>query len=339
MNKKTLRVGVIGLGVGEQHLKGYTQIPNVVVSAVADLNISHAQKIVQKYKLQNVFVTQKPHLVLSHDRVDAVSICSYDNHHAQQAIRAFQNGIHVMVEKPAVLKRHELQKLVRAWKDSKKILFSNLVLRASPRFIELKKLIQSQKLGNIFYIEGDYLHNILWKLHKGWRGTIPSYSVIYGGGIHLIDIMRFLLDAEISEVSSMGTNILSQNSPYPSNDTIVSLLRFQNNILAKCTSSFATFRPQLHALNVFGSKGSWHNNTPHASLFLSDENNAQPIPIKDPYPGIQKSDLLESFIASIQGETPQINIKGEDVIRIMDVCLTAQDALEKKKTLPVSYSL
>ena len=52
---------------------------------------------------------------------------------------AFNNGKHVMVEKPVVLYKKQAEKVIRAWKDSKCKITSNLILRQSPRFIKLKR--------------------------------------------------------------------------------------------------------------------------------------------------------------------------------------------------------
>ena len=38
------------------------------------------------------------------------------------------------------------------------------------------------------------------------------YCTVYGGGIHLIDLMRWLMSEEIKEVTSTGTSIPVKNS-------------------------------------------------------------------------------------------------------------------------------
>ncbi len=124
-----------------------------------------------------------------------VSICSYDDAHAQQVISALRAGKHVMVEKPLTLHRKDAEQILRAQQDSGRILTSNLILRHSPRFREIRRMIRAGEFGDIFYLEGDYIHQILWKLTEGWRGRMDFYCVTYGGGIHLIDLMRWLLGA------------------------------------------------------------------------------------------------------------------------------------------------
>jgi len=83
-------------------------------------------------------------------------------------------------------------------------LSSNLILRKSPRFIELKGLIRDGLFGDIYGIEGDYLYGRLQKIVSGWRGEIEGYSVMHGGGIHLIDLLLWLLDEPVVEVAAMG---------------------------------------------------------------------------------------------------------------------------------------
>ena len=46
--------------------------------------------------------------------------------------------------------------------------------------------------GRIYAFEGDYLYGRMFKITNGWRRNIPDYSVMTGGGIHLIDLFLWL---------------------------------------------------------------------------------------------------------------------------------------------------
>ena len=126
---KKIKVGVIGLGVGEAHIKSYKKIKNLEIKSICDLNTKRLKSISKKYDISNIFnnslkITEDP-------EIDLVSICSFDNYHYTQLLSAFKNGKHVMVEKPVVLHKHEAEKVIRAWKDSKCKITSNLILRQS----------------------------------------------------------------------------------------------------------------------------------------------------------------------------------------------------------------
>ena len=71
--------------------------------------------------------------------------------------------------------------------------------------------------------KGDYNYGRFEKLTKGWRGKIPFYSVTQGGGIHMIDIMIWLLKSSPKEVFAIGNNLSSSNTNFKFNDNVVTL--------------------------------------------------------------------------------------------------------------------
>ena len=333
MIHRKLKIGVIGLGVGEQHVIGYQRIPNVEVTDICDIDPSVLKIVGDRNDVPNRHQDYKQ--ITENPNIDVVSIASYDNCHAIQAISAFENGKHVMIEKPLALNRHEAEAILRAQQDSGRFLSSNLVLRKSPRFQELKNWIAKGYFGEIVTIEGDYLHQILWKLTQGWRGEMEFYCVTYGGGIHMIDLMRWLLDEEIVEVCGMSNKKLTRGSKFNFDDTVTNLLKFKSGTLGRTTSNLGAQRPQIHGLSVYGTEKSFINDTPHAKLFHGD--NSEDIEIVETnYPGIDKFGLLPDFISSIRsGDEPEVSAK--DVFRVMDICFACYESLKAKKTVNVDY--
>ena len=332
---KALKAGVIGLGVGERHLAGYLQSPNVSVQAVCDIDPIRLKEVADRHGVPERHLDYRG--ITENPDIDMVSICSYDDSHAEQCISAFQNGKHVMVEKPVVLSRHEGEAVLRAQQDSGKLITSNLILRRSPRFEELKTQITNGDFGDIFCIEGDYIHDILWKITEGWRRKMAHYSVVYGGGIHLIDLMRWLLGREIQRVSAMGTNLRSRDSAYRFEDTVMALLDFEGGIVGKTLTTYAPRRTKFHALNIYGSKRTFINDLPNGKSFTSDQPEDESA-VMTPYPGMDKGDLIPDFVAAIrEGRHPRVT--ASDVFRVMDVCFAVQDSLNSGVTLTVTYSI
>ncbi|MEM7198453.1 MAG: Gfo/Idh/MocA family oxidoreductase, partial [Pseudomonadota bacterium] len=273
---RPLRAGVIGLGVGEQHVIAYNADPHTTTYAICDLDETRAQACAKDHNITKIY-TQAEDL-LCDDTLDVVSICSYDEFHADQVVMALENGKHVMVEKPVALHRHELERIIAAYQAQDLLLTSNLILRRSPRFIALKTLVTNGYFGNIFAIEGDYLHQILWKITQGWRGKMPFYCVTYGGGIHLIDLMRWLLGQEVVSVQAMGSDKICRDTSFPYPDCMINLLEFADGVLGKSMTSFAPKRPHLHRLNIFGTKAVYENGNNDAHLYADDDTVA---PIRD----------------------------------------------------------
>ena len=64
------------------------------------------------------------------------------------------------------------------------------------------------------------------------------YSTVYGGGIHLIDLMRWLIKKRNKEVCSLGNNILTSGTQYKFPETVCSLLKFDGGATGKSLSTF-----------------------------------------------------------------------------------------------------
>jgi predicted dehydrogenase len=333
---RSLKAGVIGLGVGEAHLRGYQAIEGVTVGQICDIDHERLQEISRLYDVPAVTTDWRD--VVDNPDIDVVSICSYDNFHAEQLIAALNAGKHVMVEKPVVLHRAEAEKASRALSDSGRYITSNLILRRSPRFREIRDLVRAGAFGEIFHIEGDYLHQILWKIVTGWRGQMPFYCTVYGGGIHLIDLMRWIMDQEITEVAAMGTRLPTAGTSYRWEDTITALFRWESGATGKSTTCFAPSRTKFHSLNIYGRDRAFVNAMPDATLFTGDDEDKDVHRYDIPYPAIEKGDLLPDFIDAIRSDRKPL-VNEIDIFRVMDVCFAVFEALESKRTVPVVRTL
>lgn len=328
-----MRAAVIGLGVGEQHVKTYRGLQGVSVVAVCDSDPTKLADVAGRYGIPRRETGWRA--VVEDPDIDIVSICSFDDGHAEQAIAALRAGKHVMVEKPICLFRHEQEALLRAVEDSGKRISSNLILRSEPRFAALRERIRAGELGRIFHVEGDYLHPILWKIVDGWRARLPFYSVVYGGGIHLIDLMRWLLGEDPVEAVGLATGIAATEAGGRIDDTATALLRFASGATGKCTTSLAVQRPKLHALAAFGTRGTFQNGLPDATYFFGEN----PVDARvDPvaYPSARKGDLIPDFVAAIR-ENREPVVGKIDVFRTMDVCMAVNRSIETGRIEKVGY--
>ncbi|MEQ8602032.1 MAG: Gfo/Idh/MocA family oxidoreductase [Marivibrio sp.] len=331
MSALPLAVGVIGLGVGERHIVGYRQIPGVTVKAVCDVDADRLAAVADR---QGVAERHTDWRAIADDPgIDAVSICSYDDAHVEQAVACFEAGKHVFCEKPIALDRVGLERVEDAWTRSGKRLSSNLILRQSPRFRAVHDMVRRGEFGDLFYMEGDYIHQILWKITEGWRGKMDFYCVAYGGGIHLIDLMRWIAGEEVVEVTAMATKKLTRSSAFKYPDTMSVLMRFESDLLAKSTTLFGPQRRKFHSLNLYGAQLSFENADGPARLYRGDAPEDEE-PFDVPYPAMEKGDLLPDFIGAIRGDHEPL-VTGRDVIQVMKICLAAWESAESGRAVQV----
>ena len=82
-------------------------------------------------------------------------------------------------------------------------------------------MIQSGELGSISNIKGAYNYGRLHKITEGWRGEMDYYSGVCGGGVHIIDLMQWLLESKITCVSAFGNKVRYECKSHGSVDCLV----------------------------------------------------------------------------------------------------------------------
>ncbi len=322
---KVLNAGVIGLGVGARHVPGYEAGGRARVVALCDLDPAKRQEVGMQYPGRRM--TAEAMDILNDPDIDVVSIASFDNYHRDQVIAAIENGKHVFVEKPLCQTGEEFDAILAALKAHPGAkLSSNLILRRTPRFIELRRRIQAGELGRLYYLEGDYAYGRLQKILSGWRAEIPFYSVVHGGAIHIIDLLLWLSGGEVEEVFAYGNRITTEGTAFRHNDLAAALLRFKGGMVAKVTANFGSVAPHHHRLSVYGTEATFEQGHAATAYFHSRDPAAAPEAVTDPYPGAAKGDMLPSFLAHILDGTPS-DVGTRDVLAAMAVSLAIEQSL------------
>ncbi|OBW51657.1 oxidoreductase [Solibacillus silvestris] len=187
-----LKVGVIGGGsISEFHLKPYFDHPNVEIVAICDSNERRLHALGKKYFVNNLYL--KVSEFLANEEIDAISICTWNNSHAEIAIQALQQNKHVLLEKPLSLTLDEAYAVEAAVKESKKILQVGYVRRFATNVGVLKKFIDAGDLGEIYYAKASCIRRL--GNPGGWFSDIKKSG---GGplidlGTHMIDLCWYLM--------------------------------------------------------------------------------------------------------------------------------------------------
>ena len=330
-----LRAGIIGLGVGERHIAGYESHPDCEVVALCDFSAEKRAYLSAAYPAATI-VAKADEILLNPD-IDVVSIASYDNFHFEQVVQAIANDKHVFVEKPLCDHREQAVEIRRALNQKPSIkMSSNLILRRAPRFQWLKEKIDGGGMGRLSYVDADYNYGRVEKLTKGWRAAIEFYSMVYGGGVHMIDLMLWLTGRKIVEVAAVGTDIATQGSDFSNFDTVACVLRFEGGMVAKMTANGSCVYPHFHKFTVYGTEATFENGLAHGLWFDSRDPAVPPREIHEAYPGAEKGDFLRGFIdAIISDKKPEIS--RSEVFDAMSVCFAIEKSVHGGGLVPVDY--
>lgn len=313
-----LNVAVIGLGVGEQHARAFAKAPDSRVTWLYDLDTAKAQHLADD--MGQGRVAESYDQILAASDVDAVSIATFDHLHFDEVCRALDAGKHVFVEKPLCRTDAEVDVIADKCSQAGTLhLRSNLVLRGAPVYGWLKQAISQGEFGDIYAFDGDYLYGRLEKITEGWRKDVPDYSVMEGGGVHIIDLMLWLMDETPTAVSTTGSKIATQGTGFQYDDFMASSFTFPSGALGRITANFGCVHPHHHVIRVFGTKATFIYDDQGPRLFQSrsDGTKAEKLDLAPLPEG--KGILIPDFIQAIQtGADPAPAAKREfDLIRVI----------------------
>lgn len=325
-----LGAAVVGLGFGTQHALAFART-GCRVRWLCDLDLDKA-KALQK-TLKDATVTRRFEDILDDPKTPIVSIASYDDVHAAQVIAALRAGKHVFVEKPLCRTGRELAAIRSAWKKAGTLhLQSNLVLRAAPLYRWLRSKIESGALGDLYAVDGDYLYGRLNKITEGWRGGIRDYSVMAGGGIHLVDLLLWFAGEQPRKVHTTGNRIATAGTRFRANDFMAATYRFPSGLIGRITANFGCVHRHQHVVRVFGTKATVLMDDAGARIFTKRGDREVPRTLSaDPLPP-SKGALIPGFVRAIR-ECRNPGPAARREFDLMEACLSADRSLALEKEI------
>ena len=158
---------------------------------------------------------------------DAVVIATPDHLHVEPCVRALTLGYHVLLEKPICLDERELDVIAAAQAASSGAVTVCHVLRATPFFLDVKRVVESGVLGQLIGItwaenvaSWHYAHSYV---RGNWRSSPPAAPFVLAKACHDLDLLRWLADSAPVAVSSTGrlNHFRPEHAPAGSSDRCV----------------------------------------------------------------------------------------------------------------------
>ena len=207
LKKNNLRVLVVGCGnMGASHAMAYHILDGFEICGLVSTGNSKNvlnEKLGGGYPLFNDFYD-----ALSATRPDAVCISTYPDTHEAYAVKSFESGCHVFIEKPLADTVEGAQRVAKAAKKAGKKLLVGYILRYHPsweKFIELsqdmsKPLVMRMNLNQ-------QSQGAKWTVH---RNLMKSLSPIVDCAVHYIDVMCQMTGSKPVQVSAIGARLTDE---------------------------------------------------------------------------------------------------------------------------------
>jgi predicted dehydrogenase len=272
INSAKLKVGVIGTGsISGLHLEAYAANPDAALIAVCDLNESRAKEAAAKYGASKVYTDYRE--LLADPEIDAVSICTWNNSHAEISIAALEAGKHVLCEKPLCKTVPDALKVEEAVRSAGKVFQVGFVRRYASNTEVLRRFLDGGDLGEIYYAKASCLRR------RGNPGGWFADAERSGGGplidigVHVIDLCWYLMGRpKVKSVSGntyrkLGNRAHIQNLSFYKaadydaalndvEDMANALIRFENGASLFVDVSFTLHAKKDElAVKLYGDKG------------------------------------------------------------------------------------
>jgi predicted dehydrogenase len=195
MTTKKVRLGIIGMGnIGKFHAE-YLLAGKVQRGELTAICSTSPAKL-EGYKPLKIFDDARK-LMRSGD-VDAVIVATPHYQHTSLGIAAFEAGLHLMVEKPISAHKADAEHLIAAHRKRPDLVFAGMFqLRTEPRYVKLRKLIQTGELGELArlnWIITDWYRTEAYFTSGGWRATWKGEGggVLLNQCLHQLDTLQWL---------------------------------------------------------------------------------------------------------------------------------------------------
>jgi len=259
MDHPKLGVAIHGPGtVARAHAASWLRNPHARIVSVSSRRLETARQFAAELGL-DCRVTDDYASVLADPTVDVVNLSGPNHVHAEQAIAAAQAGKHLLVEKPIALTVDDNRAVREAVAQAGVKSIVSFVCRWHPEVQMMKSLLGQGAIGDLFYAEVDYWHNIgpahhAWALHSR---VATGGSAMLLAGCHGVDLLRYLVGDEAVEVSACGNN---PHGAYEYNANVVALVKFRSGVIAKASVLLDCAMPYTFNIDLAGTAGTIRDN-------------------------------------------------------------------------------
>lgn len=258
MNKNqtsTVRFAVIGCGgMAQSHMNYFAEIDGLEFVAVSDVQQDTLDKVTAKYDVKGYSDAEA---LMASGEVDAVLIATPHYFHPDLAIRAFELGLHVLVEKPVAVTAKRAQEINDAHAQHPDLIYACMFnQRTDVRWKMIKHLIESGQVGELKRVNWtitNWYRTQTYYNSGGWRATWKGE----GGGVlinqcpHNLDLFQWWVGMPKQVTAHVG---LGKYHDIEVEDEVVATMQFENGAIGTFITSTGE-APGINRIEIIGDHG------------------------------------------------------------------------------------
>ena len=334
---KKLRFGIIGAGgiADRRTLPGMLKAKNAEIYAVMELDKGRAEQLKEKYNAKYAYTDAEE--LLKNKEIDAVYIATPVVFHASQAMMAADYGKHILLEKPISISVEEGEKLLAYCAEKNVKIAVGFMMRFGAHVQNMRDAV---KMGKIGQVVSGYSQFTSWFPADGsWgqRKKSAGGGSLTDMGIHLIDLIEYILDSKVKQVAAFNDSVVFD---YDVEDSSTVILNMNNGAQCVVQTNFnIPDEVSKWRLEFFGTKGRLLGDNVIGQIdggklnavFLDDVGG---------YDAIQNHEVLDGI--ELEGEfgnmyTREIESFADSILNDKPLEVPAEDALHVQKVIDAAY--
>ena len=299
---KNINIGFIGTDVHiHDYIDGFLHHPRVNMMGFCQTEIPSQRATSQVLEVGKTFqIYQNTEELVEDTQISAVVVCSPDYLHAEHTLMALEAGKHVLCEKPLTDNLRNCQNLIEKVKQTGLTCMVSQFMRFQPIYQRIKQIYDQGQIGNAFFIEGSYIHDMRpYYQPMTWRSNPNNpQNILIGGGCHPMDLMRWTVNSEVVSVHAFSNGYALPD--FPLDDCYILSFQFENGCVGKllATSGCRGHGMGEGFLSIYGTEGTiWKN-----QLYTTENSQPETIEVTDESSAIHTA--VEYFLDSVANGTP-----------------------------------
>ena len=248
------------LGVAHIHSNSYAraiiELPEAELKAVYEENEKLGREFSERFGINYYDDYER---LLRMEDIDAVVITSETVKHHRLAMRAIEEGKHILCEKPIAMTLKEADEMINS-ADKAGLKFQTcFVMRYHTTSRLVKNLIDEGRIGRVLAIVGTNKLNASLPLSMDWflKPELSGGGAIMDHTVHLADLIRWYTGSEAIEVYTESGKNVSKNIGVE--DNFLTTLEMENGVIGHIDGSWSYARGFYTwgdvTLEVLGSEG------------------------------------------------------------------------------------
>jgi predicted dehydrogenase len=341
-------IGIIGCGKIAQvrHIPEYADNKNVKISGFFDLNLARAEELAKQYGGKAYTSYQE---LLSQPEIDAVSVCTANQSHAEISIAALKAGKHVLCEKPMATSLEDCEAMVKTAGQAGRFLMIGQNQRMAKAHVKAKELLENGLIGDIISFRTTFGHGgpETWSIDPGsnvwfFDKNKAAMGAMADLGIHKTDLIHFLTGQTIIETTARVLTLDKRDASgalIGVDDNAICIYRLSGGAVGSMTASWTFYGAEDNSTVLYGTKGIMRiYDDPAYSIKVTNregENILFDIDKIQTNDKQTKSGIIDAFIdCLVENKTPAIS--GAEVLKSMRVIFASIESSQTGRTVSVN---